>query len=77
MNLQKLNFVFYYSDIVRVDEIPENMRKQTEDCYSELIEHVSNVDEILGEMFLQEKTPTPAELKSTKRKHLFADATGN
>lgn len=39
------------------------MRQQTEDCYNELVEHVSNVDEQLGEIFLQEKTPTKEELK--------------
>jgi elongation factor G len=59
-----LEFVFSFSDIVRVDEIPKDLRQQTEDCYSELIEHVSNVDEQLGEIFLQERQPTTAELKS-------------
>jgi len=39
------------------------MRQQTEDCYQELIEHVSNVDEHLGEIFLEERQPTPQELK--------------
>ena len=27
------------------------------------LEHLSNVDEILGEMFLEEKTPTTEEIK--------------
>jgi len=37
---------------VREDEIPHDMRTESEDKRQELIEHVSNVDEILGEMFL-------------------------
>ena len=28
-----------------------------------ILEHLSNVDEILGEMFLEEKTPTTEEIK--------------
>ena len=28
-----------------------------------VLEHLSNVDEILGEMFLEEKTPTTEEIK--------------
>jgi elongation factor G len=37
---------------VREDEIPRDMRSESEDRRQELIEHVSNVDEILGDMFL-------------------------
>jgi elongation factor G len=39
-------------EVVREDEIPHDMRSESEDRRQELIEHVSNVDEILGEMFL-------------------------
>lgn len=38
--------------MVREDEIPCDMRSESEDRRQELIEHVSNVDEILGDMFL-------------------------
>jgi elongation factor G len=69
MNYLALSLFFFgiYREIVREDEIPQNMRAQTEDCYQELIEHVSNVDEHLGEIFLEERKPTSAELKGKKR----------
>jgi len=56
-------YVLFNSEIVREDEIPQNMRQQAEDCYQELIEHVSNVDEQLGEIFLEERQPNVKELK--------------
>lgn len=37
---------------MRYDEIPSNMRSESHDRRQELIEHVSNVDEVLGEIFL-------------------------
>jgi elongation factor G len=53
-----------YREIIREDEIPKDMVRQAEDYYQELIEHVSNVDEHLGEIFLEERKPTADELKS-------------
>ena len=37
---------------MRVDDIPIDMRDEAEDRHLELIEHVSNADEQIGEMFL-------------------------
>jgi len=55
---------FVHREIIREDEIPKDMRQQTEDYHQELVEHVSNVDEHLGEIFLEERKPTIDELKS-------------
>ncbi|XP_050436130.1 elongation factor G, mitochondrial [Adelges cooleyi] len=51
-----------FGDIIEYGEIPEDMTKEVEEKRQELIEHVSNVDEKLGEMFLEEKTPSEKEL---------------
>ena len=37
---------------LKYDEIPVDMRVESEEKRQELIEHVSNVDDILGELFL-------------------------
>lgn len=43
---------FFFREIVTVDEVPVDMRSQTEEKRQELIEHLSNVDDTLGEIFL-------------------------
>lgn len=57
----------FCSEIIRLDEIPKDMVQQAKDSYSELVEHVSNVDEHLGEIFLEERKPTVQELKGKLR----------
>lgn len=51
-----------FGDDIEYGEIPDDMKQISEEKRQELIEHVSNVDEKLGEMFLEEKTPTEQEL---------------
>ncbi len=53
---------------IRYDEIPKNMRTEAAERRIELIEHVSNADEVLGDMFLEEKTPTVDDLKAAIRR---------
>lgn len=48
---------------MRYDEIPADFRAEAADRRQELVECVANADEILGEMFLQEKIPTKDDLK--------------
>lgn len=52
-----------HSQSVHYDEIPADFRAEAEDRRQELVECVANSDEVLGEMFLEEKVPTIADLK--------------
>ncbi|XP_071085207.1 elongation factor G, mitochondrial-like [Haliotis cracherodii] len=54
------------------DEIPAEMRSESADRRQEMIEHIANVDENLGEMFLQEKTPTEVEIQAAIRRTCIA-----
>lgn len=51
------------SQNVRYDEIPADFRAEAAERREELVECVANADEFLGEMFLEEKIPTTADLK--------------
>lgn len=53
---------------IREDEIPKDMRAEAQERRQELIEHVSNADDTLGEIFLEEKTPTIDDLKGAIRR---------
>ncbi|XP_050685409.1 elongation factor G, mitochondrial [Leptidea sinapis] len=57
-----------YGDIVRLEDIPVDRRAEVKDRRHELIEHLSNVDEKLGEMFLEEKTPDVQEVRRAIRR---------
>ncbi|XP_075058156.1 elongation factor G, mitochondrial [Mixophyes fleayi] len=53
---------------VRYEDIPAEFRAEVADRRQELIESVANSDEILGEMFLEERIPTASELKQAIRR---------
>lgn len=53
---------------LRIDEIPADMREEAKHKRQEMIEHISNVDETLGELFLEEKAITEADLKGAIRR---------
>ncbi|ESN97877.1 hypothetical protein HELRODRAFT_114036 [Helobdella robusta] len=50
------------------EAIPGEMLKEAEERRQELIECVSNADEILGEMFLEEKKPSIDDIKAAIRR---------
>ncbi|RUS84549.1 hypothetical protein EGW08_007718 [Elysia chlorotica] len=54
--------------ILREDEIPANLRAEAKDRRQEMIEIVANVDDHLGEIFLEEKTPTAQEIQDAVRR---------
>ncbi|XP_063600711.1 elongation factor G, mitochondrial-like, partial [Penaeus indicus] len=56
------------SEIIREDEIPKDMRAEADDRYMELIEYVSNADDAIGELFLEEKMPSESELRAGIRR---------
>ncbi|NXK35065.1 EFGM factor, partial [Piprites chloris] len=53
---------------LRCEEIPAELRAEAAEQRRELIECVANSDDQLGEMFLEEKIPTAAELKLAVRR---------
>ncbi|NXR65494.1 EFGM factor, partial [Rhadina sibilatrix] len=53
---------------LRVEEIPGELRAEAAERRRELIECVANADELLGELFLEEKIPTAAQLKLAIRR---------
>lgn len=53
---------------LREDEIPLDMRTEAKEKRQEMIEMVSNVDEKLGEMFLEEKTPSVQDIMAAVRR---------
>ncbi|CAH0603413.1 unnamed protein product [Chrysodeixis includens] len=57
-----------YGDKIRYDEVPQDRRAEVKERRHELIEHLSNVDETLGEIFLEEKVPTVADIKQAVRR---------
>lgn len=57
-----------FGQTVRYDEIPADFRAEAEERRQELVECVANADEILGEMFLEEKIPTNDDLKAAIRR---------
>ncbi|KAI1306022.1 Elongation factor G, mitochondrial [Halotydeus destructor] len=61
-----------FGEIVREDEIPADLRTLAEDTRQELIECVSNGDEHLGEMFLEERKPTDEEVIAGIRRATIA-----
>ena len=46
-------------------EVPSALRDLVQAKRRELVEAVANVDEVLGEMFLSDQTPSPEELTVT------------
>ncbi|RVE54665.1 hypothetical protein evm_000786 [Chilo suppressalis] len=57
-----------YGQTMSYDEIPQDRRTEVKERKHELIEHLSNVDEKLGELFLEEKTPTVSDIKQAVRR---------
>lgn len=57
-----------FGENLRYDEIPEELKAETKEKRHELIEHLSNSDEIMGEMYLEEKEITEADLKAAIRR---------
>lgn len=54
--------------ILREDEIPANLRAEAKDRRQEMIEMVANVDDQLGEIFLEERVPTVQEIQGAVRR---------
>ena len=61
-----------HGEIIREDEVPADMIELVEKKRQELIETVSGADDILAEMFLEEKIPTNEEIMAGIRRTTIA-----
>ncbi|KAK5868704.1 hypothetical protein PBY51_009696 [Eleginops maclovinus] len=57
-----------FGQAIRYDEIPADFRAEAADRRQELVECVADADEILGEMYLEEKALTNSDLKAAIRR---------
>lgn len=57
-----------FGEQLRMDEIPQDMRTESSERRHELIEHLSNADDLLGEMFLEEKGINDQDIKEAIRR---------
>lgn len=53
---------------LRYDEIPKDMRTESQERRDELIEHLTNTDETLGDLFLADTELSNADLKAAIRR---------
>ncbi|CAH0556894.1 unnamed protein product [Brassicogethes aeneus] len=57
-----------FGEELRYDEIPKEMRTESDEKRHELIEHLSNADEKLGELYLEEKPINEEDIKAAIRR---------
>ncbi|XP_014480312.1 PREDICTED: elongation factor G, mitochondrial [Dinoponera quadriceps] len=57
-----------FGEIVREDEIPKDMNAEVNEKRQELIEHLSNVDDVLGDLYLNETKLTERNIMDAIRR---------
>nr|CAI5829337.1 unnamed protein product [Callosobruchus analis] len=57
-----------HGEVIRYDEIPQNMRTESDEKRHELIEHLSNADETFGNIYLEEKPFSENDIKGAIRR---------
>nr|CAH7750430.1 unnamed protein product [Callosobruchus chinensis] len=57
-----------HGETIRYDEIPQNMRTESDEKRHELVEHLSNADETFGNMYLEEKPFSENDIKGAIRR---------
>ncbi|KAK4879252.1 hypothetical protein RN001_007398 [Aquatica leii] len=57
-----------FGEDIQYDEIPQNMRTESSERRHELIEHLSNVDDVLAELFMEDKAITDQDIHAAIRR---------
>lgn len=72
INDRSIHFDGPFGEQVRYDEVPQNMRARCKDYRHQLVEHLANSDDALGEIFLEERQPTTPEICAAIRRATIA-----
>jgi elongation factor G len=62
-----------FGSVYQVLEIPEEHKEYAENALQELIAALADLDEQIGELFLEEKQPTPLQIKQAIRRQVLAN----
>jgi elongation factor G len=70
--------IFYLDDdsmgsVYEVREIPEENKAEVDKAYDDLVEQISNIDDEVAELVLEEKPVTPEQLKAGIRRQTIAN----
>ncbi len=61
-----------FGETIRFDEVPAEFRAQRDDLHAQLVEHLVNADDVIGDIFLEEKTPTDDDIQAAIRRATIA-----
>ena len=55
-------------EILRQEEVPKEMRARIKDLKAQLVENLTNVDDEIAEIYLDERQPTDGQIKAAIRR---------
>lgn len=61
-----------FGENLRFEEVPVDYRAQRDDLHGELVEHLINCDDTIGDIFLEEKEPTDQDIQAAIRRATIA-----
>ena len=60
-----------FGENIRYEDVPVEYRAQRDDLHGELVEHLVNVDDTIGDIFLEEREPNDDEIQAAIRRYVI------
>ena len=61
-----------FGESIRYEDVPLEYRAQRDDLHGELVEHLVNCDDVLGDIFLEDREPNDEEIQAAIRRATIA-----
>ena len=61
-----------FGESIRYEDVPLEYRAQRDDLHGELVEHLINCDDVLGDIFLEDREPNGEEIQAAIRRATIA-----